>query len=396
MTKKGNNTHIQILGRMKPFPPSPMLPVYLPVSSSRKMMPMIFGGIGGLILIVLISLVVLWQMGYRAEIFRFTGLFENFYTSVKPVKPPAIESPKVEGPRTTEQVTEVSSKGRAGDDGHDSGTTEKVTEETVPQVTEETMTVEAPPPIPKPHPNLLIGRYPVLKYTAISDTVRPEDTVMEFTRRYKNRIFPKSYRNYKQLAQYNGIEPPYTLKSGIEFLIPTVEHIVLPKTEYETEIQEIQSKLELESSNIELINRLGIIYFKRNELHKAASTFQKGINLIPDDVMLRNNLGYTYLLLEDDGAESELQQAIAQMENPAVPLCNLGTLHMTREKWDLAVKAFKDALEQDANLLDAKYNLALTYKEIGQIDLAKNYLDELSQLLPDDPQVQSILDDLVR
>ncbi len=47
MAKKGDNTQNEILGRMKPFPPSPMLSVYLQVSPSRKAMPMIFGGGGG-------------------------------------------------------------------------------------------------------------------------------------------------------------------------------------------------------------------------------------------------------------------------------------------------------------------------------------------------------------
>ncbi|MCH8293877.1 tetratricopeptide repeat protein, partial [Candidatus Poribacteria bacterium] len=48
----------------------------------------------------------------------------------------------------------------------------------------------------------------------------------------------------------------------------------------------------------------------------------------------------------------------------------------------------------EANLLDAKYNLALAYKEIGQIDSAKKQMEELSQLLPDDERVRSVLEEL--
>lgn len=369
MAKKGDSTHSEILERMKPFPPSPVRSVYLPVPPSRKVALMIFGGIGGLMLVALIGVVVLWQAGYRIEIPKFTNFLENSDTPVEPSTP------------------KQSSEGKVDDDGHRLGITE--------QVTEEPVTAEASPPISKLPSDLLMGRYPVLKYTTISETVRPEDSVTLFVKRYENRIFPKKYRNERTLAEYNNLQPPYSLTNGTKFRIPTVEHIALPKTGYETEIQEIQSKLELDSNNIELINRLGIIYFKRNELHEAASTFQKGVALAPDSGVLRNNLGYAHLLLEDEGTEGEFQQAIAQIQNPAVPLCNLGTLYMTTQKWDLAVKAFQDALEQDANLLDAKYNLALTYKEIGQIDLAKTHLNELAQLLPDDAQVQSILDDLV-
>lgn len=106
MAKKRDNTHSEILERMKPFPPSPVPSIYLPIPSSRKLMLIIFAGIGGLILVVLISVLVLWQMGYSIDMSRFTSLFENSDTPMEPTQSSETELPKVEKTRTTEQVTE--------------------------------------------------------------------------------------------------------------------------------------------------------------------------------------------------------------------------------------------------------------------------------------------------
>ena len=357
VTKKRDSNRNSILVGMGAFPPSPTQPSYLPIGPSRKRIRVI----GGLALIVLLVSTVLWQAGYLAQITPLSNFFVNFYAQIKQIKLPKIALPEKASP-----------------------------------VTEEPMILEdLPPPIPKLDPNLLIGRYPVRKYTTISYSPLPTEGVIAIIKRHRNKIFPKKYRNYRTLARYNRIRPPkYTLVKGAKFLIPTAEHIMLPKVGYEDELDQLQSKLDSDSNNSELLNQLGVIRFKRNELYQAAATLQKSVKLVPDSGMFHNNLGYIYLILEDNKAQSELEQAITHSENSAVSLCNLGTLYMTEQKLDLAIKAFEDALAQEANLLDAKYNLALAYKEIGQIDSAKKQMEELSQLLPDDDRVRSVLEEL--
>ena len=318
--------------------------------------------VGGLALVVLLVSTIWWQAGYLAEKIPLSNFFVNFYAQIKQIKLPKI------------------------------ALSEKAT-----PVTEEPIVVEEPPPPPTPKldPNLLIGRYPVRKYTNFPYSPLPKEGVITIIKRHQNQIFPKKYRNYITLARYNRIRPPtYTLVKGAKFLIPTAEHITLPKVGYEDELDQLQSKLDSDSNNPELLNELGVIRFKRNELYQASATVQKSVKLAPDNGMFHNNLGYIYFLLEDKKAQSELEQAITHSENPAVSLCNLGTLYMTEQKLDLAIKAFEDALAQEVNLPDAKYNLALAYKEIGQIDSAKKQMDELSQLLPDDDQVKSLIEEL--
>jgi Tfp pilus assembly protein PilF len=261
-----------------------------------------------------------------------------------------------------------------------------------------TLPIEAAPatPIPAPDPQLLVGRYPVRKYTDIKDTISKGDTLYNFIRVYENRIFPKRYRDWKALARYNGIRPPqYALKLGAEFRIPTLAHIVLPKTGYETELKQIQSELAKQPNNPELLNQRAIIHFKRNELSQARLTLRQGIRSSPKNSILHNNLGFAYLIIEDDKrAQSEFELAITHSEKPAIPHCNLGILYMTMNKFDLAIKAFESALNVDANLFDAKYNLALAHEKVGNTNSARQHLRGLAQLLSGDAEVAAALERL--
>ena len=294
------------------------------------------------------------------------------------------ETPTVETPSTSEVSAPVIP-------ADEPSLTPEVSTPTVPSI--EAMPVTQ---TPEPDPRLLVGRYPVRKYTDIRDEISKGDTLYNFIRVYGNRIFPKKYRDWKQLAQYNGIRPPqYALKLGAEFRIPTLTHTVLPKTGYETELKQIQSELAKQPNNPDLLNQRAIIHFKRNELNQARSTLRQGVRSSPKNGILHNNLGFIYLIIEDDRrAQSEFELAITHSEKPATPHSNLGVLYMTMNNPDLAIKAFESALEADATLLDAKYNLALAHEKIGNVDSAQEHLRELTQLLSDDPEVTSALERL--
>lgn len=265
------------------------------------------------------------------------------------------------------------------------------------QVVQKETVAEAPPPSPippKPNANFLVGRYPVRKYTDIRMTVGSGARLFYYVRTYGDQIFPKKYRDYRQLGQYNRINPPnYALEVGQEFLIPTAEHIVAPKEGYEVELEKIQSELNMKPTNAALLNQQAMLEFKRNELDKALATLQQAIKLSPNDGALHNNLGFIYLITEEDKpAKAELEAAIAQSKNPGIPHCNLGLLHMEAGKFDLAIGAFERALQADESLLDAKYNLAIAYEKAGRIDLARQHLMALNAILPDDAQVKSALE----
>ena len=394
-----------------PYPPLPVQLHPFPQSRSKNRAPLIIGTLAGIGLIALLIYVVPWSSVSQI----LTGSFDSLSTQVKQIQFAQVKQPKkvtvppetsTPATSTVETVPEPEVSAPETPVVETSSTPEITVPEKPAAETASAPEVSAPttPPIeaapatltPTSDPRLLVGRYPVRKYTDIRTEISQGDTLYNFVRVYENRIFPKKYRDWQQLALYNGIHPPqYPLKLGAEFRIPTLAHTVLPKTDYEVELKKIQSELAKQPNNPDLLNQRAILHFKRNELSQAQLTLRQGIRSAPNNGSLHNNLGFIYLIIEDDRrAQSEFELAITHSEKPAIPHCNLGTLHMTTNKLNLAIKAFQSALEADANLLDAKYNLALANEKVGNVNIAREQLRELNQLLSDDPEIASALERL--
>ena len=392
-----------------PFPPLPMQAHSVPQHRGTNRVPLVIGTMVSVGLIALLIAVVPWglvsqtltnsvdSLSDQVKQVQFAQVKQSKKASVPPEdstpttsKVETTPTPEVSAPETP--IVETASTLAVPSPADE---TRSATEKVSTSMTPSAKTAPATP-VPEPDSRLLVGRYPVRKYTYIRDKIAKDDTLYNFIREYGNQIYPKKYRDWKQLAQHNGIHPPqYTLKLGTEFRIPTSEYIVLPKTGYETELKQIQSELAKQPNNPELLNQQAVIHFKRNELNQARSTLRRGIRSSPKNGVLHNNLGFIYLIFEDDQrAQSEFELAITHSEKPAIPYSNLGVLYMTIDKFDQAIKAFESALQADANLLDAKYNLAIVHEKTGNVDSAREHLRELTRLLSDDPEATSALERL--
>lgn len=378
-----------------PFPPLPIQLHPLPQPQLTNRAPLIIGILLGCGLIALLIFAVPWSLVSQT----LTDSFDSLAAQIKKVQFSQVkQSKKVIAPSEV-STPAISTDATAPAPEILAPETSMVETTPTPEVsTPATLPIEAAPvtPIPEPDPRLLVGRYPVREYTDIQHEVSKGDTLYNLIRVYENRIFPKKYRDWKLLAQYNSIRPPqYELKLGAEFRIPTLAHVMLPKTGYETELKQIELELAQQPNNPDLLNQQAIIHFKRNELNQARSTLRQGIRSSPKNGILRNNLGFIYLIIEDDRrAQSEFELAITHSEKPATPHSNLGVLYMMMNQPNLAIQALESALEADATLLDAKYNLALAHEKIGNVDSAQEHLRELAQLLSDDPEVTSALERL--
>ena len=395
MKKDRVSNHKRDESSVLPFPPLPAQVHPVPQSQSTNRAPLIIGTMVGVGLIALLIYAVPWSLMAQT----LTGSFDSLSAQVKQV-----QFAQVKKPKKSNVPPEVSTPATLTDETapvQENSTLTTSAVETTPDP--EVSTPATPPtetapttPTPAPDSRLLVGRYPVRKYTDIRHEIAPGETLYSFIRVYGDRISPKKYKDWELLAEYNNIRPPqYIMTPGEVFLIPTLAHTVLPKTGYETELKQIQSELAKQPNNPELLNQRAIIHFKRNELNQARSTLRQAIRSAPKHGILHNNLGFIYLIIEDDKrAQSGFELAIIHSETPAIPHCNLGTLYMTMGKPDLAIQAFESALEANPNLLDAKYNLALAHEKVGNADLARQHLRELAQLLSEDPEVTSALERL--
>ena len=301
--------------RVLPFPPLPVQLHPFPQPRLTNRVPLVIGIFAGIGLIALLIYVVPWSIVSQT----LTGTFDSLSAQVKQIQLAQVKRPQkstipldtsTPTTSTVETTPEPESSAPATPTVESTPTpaaseldTSIVETSSTPEVpapaapaaesssapevsTSATRPTEAVPttPIPEPDPRMLVARYPVRKYTDIRTEISQGDTLYNFVRVYENRLFPKKYRDWQQLALYNGIRPPqYPLKLGAEFRIPTLAHTVLPKTGYETELKEIQSELAKQPNNPDLLNQRAILHFKRNELSQARSTLRQGIRSRPKE-----------------------------------------------------------------------------------------------------------------
>jgi len=206
-------------------------------------------------------------------------------------------------------------------------------------------------------------RYPLESYKFIEHTVRRDDTLSEIAQKYRNSIFPKKYRDYKELAKYNGIKNPNIISNGQVIRIPTSERAGNPKGGYEDVLNALNDALKTNPNDVNLLNTLAVVQMERNEIDKALKTIKQAEILDESNAVVQNNLGLLYILNEEYKlAESTLKKAIQLQPKLASAHCNLGLLYLTQGRKSKAIDAFSKALKVDKGCVDAVYNLKITQK----------------------------------
>ncbi|HZV82469.1 MAG TPA: tetratricopeptide repeat protein [Geobacteraceae bacterium] len=183
---------------------------------------------------------------------------------------------------------------------------------------------------------------------------------------------------------------------------------------------ELTSAEKIDPDNHELMNYLGLAYFRKNKLDIAEKKFLRSIALKPDYSDARNNLAVTYLemkrwddaiyqlkLVSDDifyqnqaatginlalayYGKGDFDQALATLRplasnNPTDPRIRftMGRVYYAMEKTDLAVGEYRKAIEMYANYAQAHYNLALATMKQGDKRGAAKSFREVVRIAPD-------------
>lgn len=170
-----------------------------------------------------------------------------------------------------------------------------------------------------------------------------------------------------------------------------------------------------------LLNYLGQAYFFKKRFDLAEAKYLRSIELRPNYSEARNNLGATYLELQQwDNAIKQLtlvsndifyqnhdtaamnlalayfgkgdyQQALSLLRpviagNPRSPVArlNLGRVYFADDKTGLAIEEFKKSIELSADFAKAHYHLALAYLKCKNTDAAKEEFIEVIRINPDD------------
>lgn len=97
--------------------------------------------------------------------------------------------------------------------------------------------------------------------------------------------------------------------------------------------------------------------------------------------------GYAVLQLVSEGVASVLDRVIRQ-EAEAERLLEEGTAAGERKEFARTVELLRKAVEYHPRLVDAHYNLAIAYRQLGQMPEAREAMRRVVQLRPDDYQAR--------
>lgn len=207
----------------------------------------------------------------------------------------------------------------------------------------------------------------------------------------------ESTAHYKFGIAYSRDNPPNLQKAYLEF----------------------QKAVKLDPRNRDAYYALGDVHFKREDYDKAIGSFEKTLSIDPGFSEAHNYMGTAYEI------QGRLEKAIGEyhkaLENteyatPQFPHWNLGSLYLKQERYDDALREFKDvlrfdpesviahnglgkvhhqegrfkeaivsyqhALKRAPEYLDAHYNLAFSYMKKGSKDLAAKSFEKVIELSP--------------
>ena len=195
------------------------------------------------------------------------------------------------------------------------------------------------------------------------------------------------------------------------------------------QIDEVQSELDKQPNNTELLNDLGVGYFLIGEYSKSVKALKKAVQLEPENESYLYNLGNSYAENEDFN-ESILQYLKALEINPGhlpslnnladsyeragnsekafeiftyvvkiapndpFPLFNLGNFLLRSNRHIEAVKCYEKVLEHNVQFTDAYYNIAWILSEAGATSDARSYLNKGLAISPDDNDLNQLMNKL--
>jgi Flp pilus assembly protein TadD len=183
---------------------------------------------------------------------------------------------------------------------------------------------------------------------------------------------------------------------------------------------ELTEAEKLNPDDPELLNYLGLAYFRKSKFGLAERKYLQSLKLKPTYSEARNNLGVDYLEMKrwDDAiyhlkmvtedifypnqeaatinlglaylgkgdypkSLSVLRSVVAG--NPRDPRArvNLGRVYAALDKYELAIIEFKRAVELDKDYANAHYNLGLAYQKIKDNQSAITAFREVVRIAPD-------------
>lgn len=153
---------------------------------------------------------------------------------------------------------------------------------------------------------------------------------------------------------------------------------------YDAALKDLEAALDLDSTRMEtyiLKSQVEMDYFRSLE---SLRTLEKAERLWPESLLVKENLAQTLLILKQyDKAEEKSVEALELNPGAARPYLYLGLIARDKQDSTLAMEYLHQAVQNDADLLDAWVELARIQMEENPREAAP-YFESALQIAPDE------------
>lgn len=153
---------------------------------------------------------------------------------------------------------------------------------------------------------------------------------------------------------------------------------------YREALQEYQKILDAQPEQSGAYARIGLCYYRLEDVDKALTFFQKALETGPAAPDILINLGAIYLQKGDleQGVKYIKQVDEKSITDPSL-FYNIGILFFNEGHADLAVEYLHKGLALDADSLEINYQLGLAYLNSGNKEEARKYFQKVIELKPE-------------
>jgi tetratricopeptide (TPR) repeat protein len=152
---------------------------------------------------------------------------------------------------------------------------------------------------------------------------------------------------------------------------------------YAEALQEYQKVLAENPDMYQVHERIGLCYFRLGDTDNAIKAFKL---MLEKEPQARNVLLDLSAILLEKGNLEEGMKYFKQLEEETVSdhsiFYNIGVLLFAREQMDQAIEYFKKCAARDPNYVDAYYQMALAYLNLGNNEEAKKNFQKIIELAP--------------
>jgi tetratricopeptide (TPR) repeat protein len=130
------------------------------------------------------------------------------------------------------------------------------------------------------------------------------------------------------------------------------------------------------------LNHLGVAYFEKGDIEKAAECFTKSLKIRPDTSIYNNLAVILTLQGEVNEAVKWHEKAIQMDSGNAEAYYNIANILLSQGKFDEAVVEYEKALSINPKYLKSHTNLAVALMQSGRFDEAISHLQKAIELEP--------------